>query len=69
MEYGWYRTVRFCKISLSVQVSYVLRVQEVLTCLLDEKTVAQLLLADSPKLSKEQIMQLLKFQELATPTR
>ncbi len=62
-------TVRFCKLSFSVQVSYVLRVQEVLTCLLDEKTVAQLLLADSPKLSKEQIMQLLKFQELATPTR
>ena len=46
-----------------------LRVQEVMACLQDESTVAQLLVADSPKLSKEQIVQLLKFQELATPTR
>ncbi len=50
-------------------MSYVLRVQEVLTCLQDEAMVAQLLVADTPKLSKEQLMQLLKFQELATPTR
>jgi len=51
------------------KVNYVLRVQEVLTCLQDEAIVAQLLVAESPNLSKEQLLQLLKFQELATPTR